>query len=199
MKQYLFKLIQFFSFGRIFWKKSEHIYLTFDDGPHPENTQVLLDILKKYNAKATFFLIGENAKKYPDLVKKLQQEGHTIANHTYSHLKFDGDLTTFMNDINACEDEIKLYNTFKYFRIPYGVINLKLLTTLFFKKYKTVFWNKDTKDFELNSPDQVKEHIDIASVQKGDIILMHDFPAVTPVILEKLLSLHPDKTFSALK
>ena len=85
MKLVIFKIIQKLTFSKIFWHLKKNIYLSFDDGPDEKGTPLLLDILKKYKARATFFVVGEHAEKHTDLLKKILADGHIIANHSYSH------------------------------------------------------------------------------------------------------------------
>ena len=95
------------------------IYLTFDDGPHPADTPFVLDELKKYNAKATFFCIGKNVVALPDIYKRILEEGHTVGNHTYNHLngwKTKDDI--YLNDIAEAAN----YIDSDLFRPPYGRI-----------------------------------------------------------------------------
>ena len=103
-----------------FDRDRRRIYLSFDDGPIPIVTPFVLNILRKYNAKATFFCIGDNVSKHPDIFERVKSEGHAIGNHTYNHLKgwATGDQTYLDNFLQAD----KLLDT-KLFRPPYGVTN----------------------------------------------------------------------------
>src|SRR4051812_11800885 len=101
-------------------KDEKILYLTFDDGPHPVATPFVLDTLKKYNAKATFFCIGNNVVTYPDVYKRSIEEGHTIGNHTYNHLN-----GWKVNDKEYIDDILKAAEVIdsKLFRPPYGRIS----------------------------------------------------------------------------
>ena len=102
---------------------SKVIYLTFDDGPTPEITPFILDCLQQYNAKATFFCIGDNAKKYPELMHKIQQEQHTIGNHTQHHINgWKTNTEDYLKDCLMAEENLAPYsnNNTKLFRPPYG-------------------------------------------------------------------------------
>jgi len=197
MKLYIFKMIQIFSGSRIFWRKSNNIYLSFDDGPHPIQTPILLDILKKYQARATFFVVGEEAKKHIDILKKVHADGHTIANHSYTHIRYENNLDVFLSDVEKCEKLLAKEGipVRKLFRIPYGTVNLKLFATLLHAGYKIAFWNKDTKDYKLNQVEQLSNYLSINDIEEGDVVLMHDHPQVTPQLLELILSSHSDKKF----
>ena len=197
MKLLIFNLIQKLTFSRIFWKLKNNVYLSFDDGPDAKGTPPLLDILRKYNAYATFFVVGEYAEKHKDILKKISDAGHTIANHSYSHIRYKNNLKKFLADVEQCESVLKKANisTKKLFRIPYGTVDLKLFAGLLNKGYRIAFWNKDTKDYKLKEPAEVTNYMDINALQNGDVVLLHDYPEVTPHILEKILSAHTDKNF----
>lgn len=199
IKLIIFRLIQIFTLSKVFWDKNKNVYLTFDDGPDAAQTPLILDLLKKYNAKATFFLQGEYAEKYPEILDRMSAEGHTLANHTYSHIRFQDNINDFMEDVEKCENVIKdYYKGTRYFRVPYGTVSLKLFLALLKKGYKVAFWNEDTKDYKLETSEEVKDYLNIEALKNGDVVLLHDYPAVTPEILESILKAHPDKSFKAL-
>ena len=199
-KLIFFSLVQKLSFSRIFWNQKKNIYLTFDDGPDAKGTPMLLDILRKYQVRATFFVVGEHAQKHTELLKKIVEEGHTVANHSYSHIRYANNMADFLADVRQCEEVLKKANipTKKLFRVPYGTVDLKLFAALLRKGYRIAFWNKDTKDYKLKSASDVNGYMDINGLQDGDVVLLHDYPKVTPEILEKILSTHSDKKFVAL-
>ena len=151
------------------------LYLTFDDGPHPEATPFVLKELKKYNVLATFFCIGKNVVAYPDLYKQVLQEGHSVGNHTYNHLngwKTNND--DYLKDIALASDEIDSY----LFRPPYGRItsfqakNLK--PVMKGKEPKVIMWDVLSGDFDTAcSPQQCLANVLFASVP-GSIIVFHD-------------------------
>jgi peptidoglycan/xylan/chitin deacetylase (PgdA/CDA1 family) len=197
MKTIIFRLIQLFTLSRIFWDKRKHVYLTFDDGPHPEKTPALLEILKQHNAKATFFVIGEKAGMYGELLFKISEAGHTIANHSYSHIRYQNNQVEFMKNIEQCESVLaqNKIKSKRLVRIPYGTVNMKLFGGLLLRGYRIAFWNKDTKDYNLKTPHEVTTYLNLDGIQDGDVVLMHDYPDVTPDILTKILSSHPDLKF----
>ena len=151
------------------------LYLTFDDGPHPEATPFVLKELKKYNVLATFFCIGKNVVSYPGIYKQILQEGHSIGNHTYNHLngwKTNND--DYLKDIALAADEIDSY----LFRPPYGRItsfqakNLK--PVMKGKEPKVIMWDVLSGDFDTAcSPQQCLTNVLFASVP-GSIIVFHD-------------------------
>ncbi|MBT7895630.1 MAG: polysaccharide deacetylase family protein [Flavobacteriales bacterium] len=160
-------------FPSIIWKKKttkKKIWLTFDDGPDKKITVFLLNLLKKLKIHATFFLIGEQIVKYPELTKKIIEDGHIIGNHSYSHL--NGLLTsnkTYYNDIDRAQ---KIVNS-NIFRPPYGKISPIQLRTLKVK-YKIIMWDVLSWDFKKNiSSEKIYNNV-INNTQKGSIIVFHN-------------------------
>ena len=153
------------------------IALTFDDGPHPRYTPMILDILKEYGIKATFFTVGENVTYYPDAVKRCIDEGHEIANHTYTHKDLSRD--TF-GDIcrELLRTEDVLYENFevrpKLFRPPGGLYTKEVIKASAELDYTLVLWNIDTKDWAHTPPSKIAEKV-LTTIRPGDIILMHDY------------------------
>jgi peptidoglycan/xylan/chitin deacetylase (PgdA/CDA1 family) len=151
------------------------LYLTFDDGPHPEATPFVLNELKKYNVLATFFCIGKNVVAYPDIYDHIIREGHSVGNHTYNHLngwKTNND--DYLKDIALASDEIDSY----LFRPPYGRItsfqarNLK--PVMKGKEPTIIMWDVLSGDFDTAcSPQQCLANVLFASVP-GSIIVFHD-------------------------
>jgi peptidoglycan/xylan/chitin deacetylase (PgdA/CDA1 family) len=155
------------------------IYLSFDDGPIPEVTEWVLDQLKKYNAKATFFCIGDNIEKHPEIFKKVIQEGHAIGNHTFNHLNgWKTNTENYIENTNQCEEIIqksKIYNLkSKIFRPPYGKISPSQSKILRQLGYKIIMWDVLTADFDQSiSPEQCLENA-TSKVKSGSIIVFHD-------------------------
>ncbi len=156
------------------------VYLTFDDGPTPEVTEWTLALLKKYNAKATFFCIGENIAQNPELFEKLQHEGHSIGNHTYNHLNgWHTSNEDYMNNIVLCENvmqDFKIGNSLeeKLFRPPYGKLNRVQSKWLKEKGYKVIMWDILSADFDTTiSPQKCAENV-LKNIQSGSIIIFHD-------------------------
>jgi len=177
-------------FPSLVWRKEtldKEIWLTFDDGPTPEVTPWILSVLKKENVKATFFLVGQQIEEFPELVGAIIKDGHTIANHSYSHK--NGWLTNkekYLEDIDNCQ-ELMPYN--KLFRPPYGKITKAQIAVLK-EKYKIILWDVLSYDFKQNtSPKKVQENI-IQNTTSGSIIVMHNnqmsFKNLEP-ILEKTI------------
>jgi peptidoglycan/xylan/chitin deacetylase (PgdA/CDA1 family) len=149
------------------------IYLTFDDGPIPIVTPFVLNILKQYNAKATFFCIGDNVRKHPDIFEQVRAGGHAIGNHTYNHLKgWDTDDWNYLDNFLLADEVIDS----KLFRPPHGRISRSQIALLKKAKpdLKIVMWNVLSADFDKNvKPEQCLKNV-IRNTQGGDIVLFHD-------------------------
>lgn len=171
------------------------IALTFDDGPHPKYTPQILDILDKYNAKATFFVIGKNAKAYPDIVKDEHARGHEIGNHTYSHPDLKKiSATKFLEEIQKTSETIfEITGSHPVlFRPPGGYLNNDIIKEVADCDSKAVLWSwrQDTRDWACPSVDCIVSTV-IENLRDGDIILFHDYnsgKSPTPEALEKILS-----------
>ena len=149
---------------------AREIFLTFDDGPVPEATPVVLEILKKYNVKATFFCVGENVQKYPEIFKSLVHDGHAIGNHTFHHVKaWKTDYDSYLSEVAQCQ---QLVNS-KLFRPPHGQITRKLARDLQ-KDYRIIMWSALTGDYNRNlSVNQCLAHA-VNNTKPGAIIVFHD-------------------------
>ncbi len=168
----------------------KEIAITFDDGPHPAYTPRILDILRRYNAKATFFLVGMLAEKYPDLVRAEWQAGHAIGNHTYHHVnltKIPGGYVA--SEIEACGDVLGdiLGKKPHLFRPPGGDYNSAVAQVAAAMRYRMVLWTDDPGDYA--SPGQrviYNRVIDDAS--PGGIVLIHDGIEQTIAVLPKIIT-----------
>src|ERR1700761_496300 len=150
------------------------IYLTFDDGPIPIVTPFVLNILKEYNAKATFFCIGDNVRKHPDVFEQVKAEGHAIGNHTYNHLKgWKTDDKTYLENFLEAD---KLMNS-KLFRPPYGRIKRSQIKLLKQAKpgLQFIMWDVLSGDFDQElSPEKCLENVMSGVRDKSSIVLFHD-------------------------
>ncbi len=153
------------------------VYLTFDDGPTPEITKWTLNQLKNYNAKATFFCIGDNVRKYPETFEEVVKEGHSIGNHTFNHL--NGWKTNTQNYIENAKLFEKEYGklsteTCKLFRPPYGKIKPSQSKILRRMGYKIIMWDVLSVDFDITiTPEQCLQNV-LQNVKSGSIIVFHD-------------------------
>ncbi|MEQ1553579.1 MAG: polysaccharide deacetylase family protein [Ferruginibacter sp.] len=163
-------------FPAMVWKiKTMHknIYLTFDDGPHPVHTTFVLDELKKYNAKATFFCIGKNVKDYPNVYTRIINEGHSVGNHTHNHLK--GKKTTNKLYIENVSEASKYIDS-NLFRPPYGSIKkmqTKLLTGMP-NPFKIIMWTVLSGDFDIKLTKEKCLKNVLEKTKSGDIVVFHD-------------------------
>lgn len=171
------------------------IALTFDDGPHPKYTEQILDILDKYNAKATFFVIGKNAEMYPDIVLQEYDRGHEIGNHTYSHPDLKKiSAENFLLEIEKTNDVIKQITGTepKLFRPPGGYLSNTIVNEIMQQNATTVLWSwrQDTRDWECPSVGCIVSAV-LGNLRDGDIVLFHDYNAhnsPTPGALEEILA-----------
>lgn len=168
------------------------IALTFDDGPHPRDTIEILDILKEYGVHATFFVVGKNVQKYPELIMREVAEGHEIGNHTYSHINLrKAKKSTLEREILLNENiiyEICEYRP-KLFRPPEGVYNRMVCASMEKLDYRIVLWTIDTKDWTKPSSDKIYDTV-TEKVKSGNIILFHDLvvgESSTPDALRKII------------
>lgn len=165
------------------------VYITFDDGPTPDVTPWALEKLKKYNAKATFFALGRNVDHYPDIFKQIIDEGHSVGNHTYSHLKGWGTPNNrYFEDIELAHRLIKS----ALFRPPYGRIKSSQISEIS-KSYKIIMWSVLSVDYNRHiSGERCVKNV-MENVKHGSIIVFHDSAKARknlyyalPVVLERL-------------
>lgn len=146
------------------------LYITFDDGPISEVTPFVLEQLKKYNAKATFFCIGENIEKHPEIFKQIKEQGHTAGNHTYHHLN-----GWKVNDQLYFEsvERARAFVGTKFFRPPYGRIR-KSQIALLEARFSIIMWDVLSYDFDKNvSPEKCFLNVK-HNAKEGSIVLFHD-------------------------
>jgi len=150
------------------------IYLSFDDGPHPEATPFVLAELKKYHAKATFFCIGNNVLKHPNIFESILQEGHRVGNHTYDHL--NGWKTTTNEYIENIKDATSLIES-NLFRPPYGRITkrqIRALSSIKNLPQQIIMWDVLSADFDLKLNGEDCARNVIKNTKPGSIIVFHD-------------------------
>jgi polysaccharide deacetylase family sporulation protein PdaB len=167
--------------GSIVWDvktKEKVIALTFDDGPHPVYTKQILKLLDKYNAKATFFVVGQRAKNNPDIIKQLQENGHEIGNHTYRHPSVSSITSSgLQKEIEDTDSTIySITKTFpKLFRPPGGVYNEKVVEAAKHGNHLVVMWSwtQDTKDWSNPGTKRIADKV-CKNARPGNIVLFHD-------------------------
>ncbi|MFA5840510.1 MAG: polysaccharide deacetylase family protein [Candidatus Margulisiibacteriota bacterium] len=176
--------------GQALWSKNtpKTIYLTFDDGPDPINTPIFLDILKKYNVKATFFVLGRKAEKNPAIIKRIKDEGHILGNHTFNHIDgtvkskktIERDLERTHNIIRqACGVNVTL------FRPPYGYFDWRVYNAASDRGYQIVLWTFDVCDWEVYDPKEYLKTVN-ENLSDGAIILLHDGGPSREALIEAL-------------
>jgi peptidoglycan/xylan/chitin deacetylase (PgdA/CDA1 family) len=170
--------------------KEKILYLAFDDGPHPVVTPFVLDTLKQYNAKATFFCIGKNVVAHPDIYRTILDEGHRIGNHTFNHVngwKVSDELYV-QNILEAGK-----YIDSSLFRPPYGRITrfqVKLLTGIrnspVSKNFKIIMWDVLSGDFDVSLSAETCSLNVVKNAQPGSVIVFHDSEKAFPRLKESL-------------
>jgi peptidoglycan-N-acetylglucosamine deacetylase len=176
-----YKRFKFEKTGQVFWDiktKGKLIALTFDDGPDPIYTPQILDALAKYDAKATFFVIGAEAERFPEIIKRQSKEGHEIANHTYRH--------NFRDNFDSKKLKSELDQTSKLiqhltgqspvlFRPHSGFYNDKNINTAINNGYRVILWSwhQDTKDWKRPGIGKITNNV-VSDAKPGDIVIFHD-------------------------
>ena len=172
-----------------------NIALTFDDGPHPKQTHKILEILDKYNIKATFFVVGINAENYPEALKSIAKSGHEIGNHTFSHKYVKGKETDVVTkDLERCKNAINKIcgETPVLFRAPGGLMDeISVSNAEAFDDYSIIYWSIDTMDWAHHSPNEIADHV-LTNIKSGDIILMHDYIGYNSPTAEALELIIPE-------
>ena len=161
-------------YGGVIWRmnpSSKVVYITFDDGPIPECTPLVLDILSKHGVKATFFMVAENAQRYPELLQRVREEGHSIGNHTYHHLR--GCKTTkqtYMQDITVAKQVLQT----SLFRPPHGRMTCSQKKALREAGYQIYLWDVLTHDYNPKYTLEKMLRIVQRFTRNGSIIVLHD-------------------------
>lgn len=171
------------------------IYLTFDDGPHPQATPFVLDQLAAYGAKATFFCIGKNVAAEPEIYQRIIAEGHTVGNHTQHHLNgWKTDDATYLDDIATAQQ----YISSNLFRPPYGRIKRSQIKALHQQQNKIIMWDVLSADFDIGLTGEACLAYVLYHTQPGSIVLFHDSAKAwdrMSVALPKVLEYFSEKGF----
>jgi len=189
------------------WRKEGQekvIYLTFDDGPHPEITAWVMDELKKHQIKATFFCVGENLKKHTETAKQLLTQGHQIGNHTMHHIKgWKHNNCDYLKDVENCETEIRDIHEqldikkaqSRLFRPPYGQIKPSQIKLLRTKGYKIIQWSDLSCDYDKRLDCEKSLSALVKNAKPGSIVVFHDsekaehqLKQILPSYLEAMLA-----------
>lgn len=169
--------------------------MTFDDGPHPTNTPRLLDILRSRNVKATFYVTGQNARKYPAILRRMIAEGHEIGNHTLTHGRITSmSQSQVRSEINACHQAVKSATgvTPRSFRPPYGATSDSLKSWIKAEYgMPSILWSVDPEDWKKPGISAVTSRL-VNGAQPGGVLLLHDIHSAsidaTPGTLDQLKS-----------
>jgi peptidoglycan-N-acetylglucosamine deacetylase len=168
-------------------------YLTFDDGPHVDHTRPILAALDQAGVKATFFMIGEEMERYPELVTEVKSRGHAIGLHSYAH-RHPGQLrmSELMADLRRAADVASRFGIpFHFYRPPYGELSIFQILWCAWHRVRIVLWSQESRDSFAGSADEVIVAVEAMRVKDGDILLFHDDTPVTvaalPAVLQRLI------------
>lgn len=170
-------------YPELVWKtdtQEKKIFLTFDDGPVPGPTEFVLETLKNFNAKATFFCIGDNVRKHPEVFAEVVHEGHAIGNHTFNHLKgWNYPTSEYLNNVSLCATQFEvagipssLSNSQQLFRPPYGRIKRSQIKAL--SNYRIIMWDVLTHDYAKSYSPQRCLSGSVKATRPGSIVVFHD-------------------------
>ncbi len=151
-------------------ENEKNIYLTFDDGPIPDVTEWIIELLAKYDAKATFFCVGCNVEKNRDIFNNLRNNGHAVGNHSYNHINgWQTDTIRYLENVEKANSLIGS----KLFRPPYGKIT-PLQKQALLKDYKIIMWDVLSRDFDKQLPcNQCVQNV-ITNCRSGSVVVFHD-------------------------
>lgn len=175
------------------------LYLTFDDGPHPEHTPVLLDLLAKHRVRATFYLIGQQVERHAELVRRIVSEGHGLGNHSWSHPHFDRlSLAEQRREIEHTERLLARFDGLARhdFRPPRGVMPVPMVLDCIRRGRRIAFWSYDSLDYSRRPAEALVEVARRHPPRAGDIVLMHDDGGLSLQMLETLLPLWQAEGFA---
>ena len=167
-------------YPQLVWKvatEEKKIYLTFDDGPVPDQTEFVLETLNKYHAKATFFCIGDNVRKHPDIFNAIVTARHSIGNHTFNHIKgWNHTTEEYVDNIELCNSQFStngiLSTANPLFRPPYGRIRRKQIRAL--SNYRIIMWDVLTYDYSTSCSPEKCLRGSVGATRPGSIVVFHD-------------------------
>jgi polysaccharide deacetylase family sporulation protein PdaB len=186
--------------GEVVWEvpmKEKLIALTFDDGPNPKSTPQILDLLKRYQAHATFFVVGNRIDKFPGMIQRESKEGHEVANHTNSHIYFTNEIneTIITNEIVKAMEKITAITGKKcpWFRPPGGYFNEKVVNIARQNGYTVVLWSwhQDTRDWSIPGVEKIVNKV-LDNAHNGDIVLLHDYVRGSTQTIQALKIILPE-------
>lgn len=176
VKEVIKNIVYSLSLGRLIRKgNSDSLYITYDDGPHPVNTLKILEILDKYNVKATFFMVGKEMIKYPDIVNQVINQKHTIGYHSFNHKSMKKiTFRAIVKDIYLSKLIMQRFDyKLSYYRPPFGDLTFFGLIWVLFNGFRIVMWSKDSCD-SFESKAKVLSNVASNKLVGGDVLLFHD-------------------------
>lgn len=180
MRKYFHKTPKWITwlYPNLIWKgdrSNKSVYLTFDDGPTGPLTEWILDNLSVYNYKATFFGVGENIVKFPELCTEIANQGHDLANHTHNHLNgWNSRPENYFGNVKKCEEQVLNYSNSNLFRPPYGKISRKQIGGIMNMGYRIIMWDVLSGDFDTTlKPEKCLSRLMI-NTESGSIVVFHD-------------------------
>src|SRR5690625_4538837 len=175
----------------------KYIAFTFDDGPHPEVTPDVLNVLKDFNAKATFFMIGHEINKYPEIVRQVAEEGHELANHSHNHPNLtEMSPQAIQEQIIGPKEMISQITGIEptLFRPPYGAVDEKVMSVIGNLGNSAILWSVDSRDWEVKHVNTIYQNV-MRDAKGGSIVLMHDLYPTTTETLKRLLTSLSDQGY----
>lgn len=167
------------------------VALTFDDGPDPDVTPRVLEILQRHSAQATFFLIGCKVESSPEILQRMLQDGHEVGNHSQTHAEFSGlSLDRIRAEFDDCERVLRTAGVGQAIiraRPPKGLLSARSLMAAALDRRRYAMWNRDPKDYAMSSAHELIDYFRRAPLRDGDIVLLHDVKDSTATALETLL------------
>jgi len=171
-------------------RTNRSVSLTFDDGPHPENTPRILDVLKRHGVVGTFFVVGERARRHPELIRWIVSDGHDLGGHSYFHRDPASTSARELHDEVLRTDEVLreiVGRSPRLFRPPFGKLSAAKLLGLCLDGRNVVLWNRDPKDFAMSGADQLYRWLQENPLRGGDVVLLHDKANATVQALEEMI------------
>lgn len=167
--------------------KPKQIAITFDDGPHPKHTMQILKVLKRHQAKATFFVLGSRVNLYPGTLREIYKEGHEIGNHSWSHANFTSiGLDGIRNEVTRTNTVIREVLDYEphLMRPPYGAVDQTVQVAA---RLPLILWSVDSLDWKLRSRNAIIHEV-LSNVSNGSIVLMHDIHSATPEAVDAIIT-----------
>lgn len=173
-------------------RATPEVAVTFDDGPHPEQTPRLLEVLAQQGVLATFFLQGDHAASWPEWVREIHRAGHQVANHSHSHIRAHArSADTFVREVESTHNllqDIVGAELARDYRPPYGDITARTFVALASRGYRCVFWTTDSDDSVQRDAQGLVSHVAELKIGNGDIVLFHEDYAHTVKAMPTILS-----------